>query len=368
MKVRVLQKNLAKGLALVSRAAPRQTTLPVLKHVLVQAKGRHLYLSATDLELGITTWISAKVEEEGAITGPAKTMVDLVKTLPAEAVALELGKANTLNLKCGWNEANIKGLDAQEFPLVAAPEHDLGCSVEADRLCTAIGQVAMAAATDMSRPLLTGVLMEFRDGSLTMAAADGFRLSVRTFPLSMEQNFSIIVPARALWEVRRIAGGQEDPIALMPGENKLGFGFESALLVSQLIDGNFPDYDQIIPKQHKTRTVMERVALLRALQATNVIAREAAFIARFSTDGDCLNISAAAETGDTLAMVKAEVEGEPVEIAFNCRYVTDAVRAMISEQVTLETTTDTGPGVLRDMDGDAGFTHVIMPMHIGREL
>ena len=184
MKVSCLQENLSKGLSVVGRAVSPRSTLPVLGNVLLATDNGRLKLSATNLEVGINCWIGAKVEEEGATTVPARTFIDLVNALPPERVDMELvERTQTLNLHAGRSEANIKGIDAQEFPLVPVPEGEGGILVEPDELRTAIAQVALAAATDESRPILTGVLTKFEEAQLTLAAADGFRLSVRTVDL-----------------------------------------------------------------------------------------------------------------------------------------------------------------------------------------
>lgn len=178
MKVSCLQENLAKGLSIVSRAvASRSTTLPVLANVMLSTDSGRLKLSATNLEIGINTWVGAKVDEEGAITVPARTFSDLVNTLPPELIEMELSvRTQTLHLHCGRSEANIKGIDAQTFPLIPTPEGVGQILIDPENLTKMIHQVAFAAATDESRPMLTGVLAKFDQDQLTMAAADGFRL------------------------------------------------------------------------------------------------------------------------------------------------------------------------------------------------
>ena len=245
MKVSCLQDNLAKGLSIVGRAVSPRSTLPVLGNVLLATDAGRLKLSATNLEVGINCWIGAKVEEEGAVTVPARTFIDLVNALPPDKVDMELVvRTQTLNLRAGRSEANVKGIDAQEFPHVPVPDGEGGVSVDPDDLRNAIEQVAFAAATDESRPILTGVLAKFEDAILTLAAADGFRLSVRTIPLShaVLDPFSVIIPARALTELGRISGEQKDPvmITVTPTRNQVLFQLTDIVLVSQLIDGNFP--------------------------------------------------------------------------------------------------------------------------------
>jgi DNA polymerase-3 subunit beta len=377
MKVSCLQENLAKGLSVVGRAVSPRSTLPVLGNVLLATDNGRLKLSATNLEVGINCWLGAKVEEEGAITIPARTFIDLANALPPERVDMELVmRTQTLNLRAGRSEANIKGIDAQEFPLVPVPEGEGGISVESEVLRTAIGQVAFAAATDESRPILTGVLAKFEEAQLTLAAADGFRLSVRTIdmPHAVPDPFSIIIPSRALIELGRISGEQEDPIVITvtPTRNQVIFQLTDIVLVSQLIDGNFPDYRQIIPQDRSTHTVLDAAAFLKACKTALIFARDAAHIARLHikpaselAPGQMVVSATSAETGDDVSELDASIEGNEVEVAFNVRYLIDVLSVAGTPQVALDTTTSSSPGVIRPI-GDAEFTHVIMPMHLGR--
>ncbi|MBN1812618.1 MAG: DNA polymerase III subunit beta [Anaerolineae bacterium] len=377
MKVSCLQENLSKGLSIVGRAVSPRSTLPVLGNVLLATDNGRLKLSATNLEVGINCWIGAKVEQEGATTVPARTFIDLVNALPPERVDMELvERTQTLNLHAGRSEANIKGIDAQEFPLVPVPEGEGGILVEPDVLRTAIAQVALAAATDESRPILTGVLAKFEGAQLTLAAADGFRLSVRTvdLPRAVPDPFSIIIPSRALTELGRVSGEQEDPVTITvtPTRNQVIFQLTDIVLVSQLIDGNFPDYRQIIPKDRTTHTVVDTAGFLKACKTALIFARDAAHIARLRikpaselAPGSMIVSATSAETGDDVSELDASIEGEEVEVAFNVRYLIDVLSVAGTPQVGLDTTTSSSPGVIRPI-GDADFTHVIMPMHLGR--
>jgi DNA polymerase-3 subunit beta len=378
MKVSCLQENLAKGLSIVSRAvASRSTTLPVLSNVMLSTDNGRLRLSATNLEIGINTWIGAKVEEDGAITVPARTFGDLVNTLPPDRIDLELSvRTQTLHMRCGRSEANIKGIDAQEFPIIPTPEGTGHILIEPETLARMINQVAFAAATDESRPMLTGVLTKFDQDQLTMAAADGFRLSVRCATVStpVSDPIQILIPAKALTELVRVSGSQEDPIeiTISPTRNQILFRLENTDLVAQLIDLQFPDYDQIIPKRSNTRTVVNAEELLKAGRAANIFAREAANTVRIHivpgeelTPGHVSIAARSDETGDNLGEIDATVEGEEIEIAFNVRYLLDVLSVIDTQQIALETMSPSSPGVIR-LVGDDDFIHVIMPMHIGQ--
>jgi DNA polymerase-3 subunit beta len=376
MRVSCLQENLAKGLSVVGRAVSPRSTMPVLGNVLLATDNGRLKLAATNLEIGITCWIGAKVEEDGAISVPARTFIDLINALPQDRVDMELAiRTLTLNVRSGRFENNVKGLDAQEFPIIPQIEEDSAIKIAPGALKTMIDQVAFAAATDESRPILTGVLAKFDGDRLTFAAADGFRLSVRSAPLltPVEAPIDVIVPARALAELGRVSGEQEDPIGIQitPQRSQILFHLSNIDVVSQLIDGKFPDYNAIMPKRHDTRAVMETAPLLKACKAASVFARENSNIARVSiapgselAPGHVTLQATSAETGDNAGELDATVEGKAIEIAFNVKYMIDVLNVAGATQVVLETTSPSSPGLIRPV-GDDAFTHVIMPMHIG---
>ncbi len=377
MKVSCLQENLAKGLSIVGRAVATRSTLPVLSNVMLATDGARLKLSATNLEIGIVCWIGAKVEEEGSITVPARLLTDFVNSLPPERIDMELTvRTQTLNLKCARFEANIKGIDAQEFPLIPTAGEDSKISLDPSMLRQMIDQVAFAAATDESRPILTGVLAKFQGEQLTLAAADGFRLSLRTahLPEPVSEPVTVIVPARALAELSRISGEQEQPIevTITPARNQALFHMTNVDLVSQLIEGNFPDYNQIIPKGYSTRTVISTGDFLKAAKTANIFARDAANIVRLEiapggelAPGRVTLTATSAEVGDNVGEIDAVIEGEEMEIAFNAKYLIDVLSVVDAAQVALETSTASSPGVIKPV-GSEDFTHVIMPMHISR--
>ena len=376
MKVSCLQENLAKGLSVVSRAVAARSTLPVLGNILLATDNGQLRLSATNLELGITCWIGAKIEEEGSTTVPAKTLVDLVNTLPQDKVEMKLTvRTQTLNINCGRTQANLKGIDSQEFPLIPPADLDSAIQLNVEDLREMINQVAFAAATDEVRPILTGVLAKIEGGQVTLAAADGFRLSVRTANLSTPalEPINAIIPARALAELGRVISA-EAPVfmCLPPGRGQVIFHHDNVEVVSQLIEGNFPDYTNIIPKKYETRTVLSTAEFRKACKTSDIFAREAAHTARLKIKpggelepGHVVISATAAETGDNVAELDATVDGDAVEVAFNVKYLVDVLNVIDSPNVALETSTPASPGVIRPV-GREDFLHVIMPMHIGK--
>lgn len=377
MKVTVLQENLARGLGTVAKAVSPRSTLPVLANVLIASDEGRLRLSATNLEMGITCWIPARIDEEGSTTVPARTFSDLVSMLPSDQVLLKLDlQTQTLNVRGGSSTNDIKCIDAQEFPPMPVPDFDGAVQINVGDFREMIHQVAFAASSDEARPVLMGVLVQVDKDKLTMAAADGFRLSVRRAVLSTPSAapVSAIVPAQALKELARVATDSEEPIymVLPKGRGQVVFRVKDIEVVSQLIDGTFPDYQQIIPRSYKSRTLVSTSSLLKACKQAEIFAREGSNVARFnikSAQGEMqpseVEISATSEeTGKNETIVEATVDGGGLLIAFNVKFLREALEVIRTPNVALETSAPNAPGVVKPV-GDDQFLHVIMPMHLG---
>lgn len=376
MKLTVLQENLKRGLATVSHAVAGKSTLPVLSNVLLATDGGRLKLAATNLEVGITNWVGAQVQEEGAVTVPAKLLIDVVGGLPNDRVTLTLDpRTQTLEVKAARFTSNIKGIEAEEFPTIPTiSDRDPAVSLPGTVLREAIDQVVFAAASDDTRPTLAGVLVRLRDNRLVLAAADGFRLATRTvqLPEPHGQALEFIVPARALGELARIAGEADGNvgITITPGGGQVLFHTETTELVSRLIEGKFPDFERIIPGQYATRSVLETAELAKAVKLASYFASASQNVVKLTLEsgGDLgpgrLVISAnAAEVGDNTGELDGMIHGEGGQIALNVKYLAEALAAMKTAQVALETQTPSSPGVFKPVGSD-GYIHVIMPMSI----
>jgi DNA polymerase III subunit beta len=377
MKATVLQENLAHGLSVVSRAVSPRSTLPVLGNILIASDEGRLKLSATNLELGITCWIPARIEQHGSTTVPARTFSDLVNTLPAEQVMLSLDtRTQTLNVRGGTSTNDIKCISPDEFPPLPPPDLDGAIQLNVADFREMIQQVAFAASTDEARPVLMGVLLQAEKDKITLAAADGFRLSVRHAALSSPapKPLTAIIPARSLMELARVAsdGAESLQMVIPKMRNQVVFHVKDVEVTSQLIDGTFPDYQQIIPRKYTTRTIVSTAAMLKACKQAEIFAREGSNVARLDiksgtgkTQPNEVQISATSEeTGKNETIVEATVDGGGVLIAFNVKFLREALEVIKTPNVAIEMSAANAPGVLRPV-GDDQFLHVIMPMHLG---
>jgi DNA polymerase-3 subunit beta len=356
----------------VGRAVAVRTTLPITNNVLLATDQSRLKLSATNLEMAISCWIGAKVEEEGAITVPARLLSEFISSLPTEKVDMVLSpQTKTVGLKCARFEARISGVDAKDFPPIPKVEGGITTKVEVEAFKQAIAQVAFAAATEESRPVLTGVDAEFDGDTLTLAAADGFRLAVYKLPLAqaVAQKTEVIIPARTLAELNRLMADQEEAVEITvnPEKGQALFRLKDIELVSQLIQGSFPNYSQLIPKKHTTKAVIGVADFLRATKTASIFARDGSGIVRLvvapGAPGKVTVSARSEEIGDDVGEIDAMVEGDEAKIAFNGKYLTDVLGVLNEAQVALETTNPSSPGVLRPVGVD-NYIHVVMPMFV----
>jgi DNA polymerase-3 subunit beta len=363
-----MQENLARGLSVVTRAVSSRSTLPVLGNVLLRTEDAGLKLTATNLEIGITSWVPGKIDTEGALTVPARLITDVVTGLPAgERVDLEVENGTSLRIKAGRYQTHLRGIDADEFPVIPSAGERPTTRVKQGELRKALGEVAFAAASDEARPILTGVLTRFNGSKLTLAAADNYRIAVKTLDvMNAVEDTSIVVPARSYTELMRILTDTEEPVDVMLAQAKsqVIFHVDGTDLVSRLIDGQFPNYQQVLPTAHASRAVVEREDLLKAVRLSALIASSAANVVRLrvgENGSTGITIAAAADVGDAEGEVEATLEGDPVTIAFNARYLTEALQNLDGDQLALEFSGPLSPGVLKPTE-DADYVHVIMPV------
>jgi DNA polymerase-3 subunit beta len=361
----------------VNHAVSSRSTLPILANILLTTDHGRLKLSATNLEIGINCWIDAEILEDGSTTVPAKTFSDLVGSLRQSQVELSVPEEDhTINIKCQGTHSTIKGMDPSEFPQIPSAEgSELPVSLDAKQLKEMIEQVAFAAADDDSRPVFTGVHVEFANEQVTFAAADAFRLAVRAtaLPGAEQAPDNILIPAKTLNELARILPSEGAVQMLVtPNRSQVLFHSDNVDLVSRLIEGTFPNFRQIIPKEHSTRAVVETKEFAAAVKTVVPFARDSSNIARVKVSGGSegepgtLTIEATAEDiGSNISTINAAVDGPEQQIIFNVKYLSDVLAVLDTPEVALEVTSAARPGVIKPV-GPADYTYVIMPMSTNR--
>ena len=377
MKLTCSPDALGHALQVVSRAVSPRTTLPILNNVLMETSSEGLKLTATNLEIGIVDHVDAEVANEGSVTLPAKLLTEFVAQLPNEQLEMELDtKTMTLNARCGpYHDVKIKGIHATEFPPLPPREEGVTVTLEQAELVPAIEQTVVAASADDGRPVLTGVLTQLGDESLTLAATDGHRLAVRTVPAKSSERVgageeegasdSVIIPARALGELSRILKG-EGTVEMSMGRsrNHVFFSLPRVELMSRLIEGTYPNYSQVIPEQSNTTITVAAKELLERTRGVAIFARDSANVVRIKTEAGEIAISAnTSEVGSSEASVSAEIDGADIQIAFNSRYLLDVLALVSTEKVAMGFNGPLSPGVVKPAGRD-DYTYVIMPVRV----
>ncbi|HLY30796.1 MAG TPA: DNA polymerase III subunit beta [Ktedonobacterales bacterium] len=379
MKLTCKQSDLAKGLSTVSHAVSARTTLPILSNILLVAEGERVRLSATNLEIAITCFVPANIQAPGTTTIPARLLTDFVNSLPATDVKLELPEDGSQALKVSGQggQATIRGMDPNDYPTIpSGDDGEQATTFDAAELRRMIAQVSFAAATDDARPVFTGVLASLRDQRLTMAAADSVRLAVASTEVPGVANTGdVLIPARTLIELARILPAEGSvQMIVTPNRNQALFRADDVEMVSNLIPGQFPNFEAILPKSHSTRVTLPTEPFRLAAKRATLFARDSANIVRLTvTAGEqggltpgVVTLAATAENaGDTTNNIEeAAVDGPGIEIIFNVKFLTDVLGVIDTPQVVLELNTAQQPGVVRPGGAEGEkYTYVIMPMH-----
>lgn len=368
LKCSCTQENLAQALNIVGRVVSPKSALPVLSNILIQSEESGLKLAATDLEIGVTVFIGAKVEKKGAITIPARLVTDFINGNSDEKIGLEV-KEGSLNIKSDHYVANLKGIDAEEFPLIPEVKEAVEVEMEASMLKEAIPQIVFAAATDESRPVLAGVYMNFNGDKLKLAATDSYRLAekVLTLPKKVAKEISIIVPARTLQELSRILALGDGKVQIKITENQVLFSFKDEInLVSRLIEGQFPNYEQIIPTSSETDGNFVVSEMIQGVKIASLFARESANNIKFSFDPKAGNLVVQATTlqvGDNVSTIAGTITGNENEIAFNAKYVLDVLNNIHAEKIDISVSGKLNPGVFKPT-GSKDYIYIIMPLRV----
>ena len=363
MKLRCSRDELAQRLSTVARAVSTRSSVQVLLGVLLRAESGRLHLAATDMELSLRASVEAEVDGEGAVVVPGRLLVELTRLLPADSVELEhRAEEGVVRLECGPASYRLNAYSVEDFPRL--PEVDLVQTFSVDRaaLLDTVSRVSRSASRDESRPVLTGILVRFEAGKLVMAATDSYRLSVKETALAVDApELEAIVPARALAELGRIAT-TGDTVELGVHENQVVFAGDGAWLTTRRIDGQFPNYRQLLPEQFEHEVTLPRAELLDVVRRSSVLAvRNSPLRLRFA-DGELTVSAQSQDVGESRESLPAAYDGEPMEIGFNADFLRDGIDSVTSDEVTMKLISPLRPCVLQGETPD--FTYLVMPIRL----
>lgn len=366
MKITVLQENLVKAVNATSRFATSRAQLPVLGNIKFSTKKTKLLVASTNLEVSVSVSLGAQIEEEGEITIPAKVIADIVSNLSSGTISLETDKEQ-LKISSSGFSSNVSGMNASDFPDVPQKiDEKKSLSLPQEEFINSLSQVSFATSVDETRPILTGVLFLFGKDRLTLVGTDGFRLSQKTLNIKgIEKRDPLVLPKNILMEISRMVGENENILfEFNQKENQVVLGINDTVLSSRILEGEFPDYEKIIPKSSNTKVSVDKEEFLRGVKLASVFARDSANIVKLTINKDSLSLSAESQSvGTQKTKIDAKVEGEGLEIAFNYRFLEEFLHSVKGEDIKIEFSSSSAPGVFTD-PSDTNYLHLIMPVKI----
>ena len=373
MKLQILQEKLKQGLNIVEKVSSKSLSLPILNNILISTEKNFLNLTATDLEIGINWWTLSKIEKEGKVTLPARLLSSFVNLLPNKKIDIQI-EDNNLLVECEKYKTQIKGLSAEEFPIIPKINQNEFTSIDASIFCHSLNQVADIAVLSTTRPEISGIYFLFQKDLIILVATDSFRLGEKKIFLKnnskLTKDYSLILPQRAAKEIVNIFGEKKGEIKIYFSPNQIMFELpieETAhpeiQLTSRLIEGEYPNYKEIIPPKHTTRIVLDKNEFLNQIKAASLFSGKINEVKiKIKPESEEVEIlSQSPELGQHQSFISSKIEGEPVEIAFNHRFLLDGLLNIKSSEIAFELNGDSGPGVLKPI-GDETYLYVVMPI------
>lgn len=366
MKISIARGELLDALSTVSRGLSSRTTLPILSGIHVSSTQDTVVFQATDLEVSIRTSCQAKIDEKGQTVLPGKLLTDIVRSLPEAAITIETGSTGSAKITCGQSAFTMKTLSPDDYPKFPEVSAEETVSLPTEQFSHVVHQVSRSVSRDETRPILTGILVVVEDGTLRMVATDSYRLCVKEAEVSgISGGIELVVPGKAMEDVAKLIGSTE-AVSLGVSENQVIFTFGDTTFISRRIEGSFPNYRQLLPKEHSTRVVIDRVELLEAIKRVSLMAQHNSPIRlAVNTNEHTLRLSATSQdVGEAHEDLQANPEGEDVEIAFSHAYLLDGVAVAQGDTIALEISSPLKPGVIKSTEGK-DFTYLLMPVRIG---
>lgn len=365
MRFTCSQGALTRALNTVSKAVSVRTTIPILKGILLSLKDNELTLTASDMDLSIETKIEVQAQEEGSCVVSAKLFSEIIRKLPNTIISLEKEEGK-LNINCLGSNFSILTLPADEFPAIGMVNRLSKIELDKEVFKDLIKKTTFAASIDEKKGILVGCYMEFKDNKLEVAALDGFRLAVANSPVDISEERHVVVPARILVEIQKIImdSQEEDTISLILDEKRAEIITRETRIIARLLEGEFIRYNDIIPRNCKTRCTVEREELLSSIERASLLAKEGKNnLIRMSLENGNMEITSRSEEGSVREALPVEADGDPIVIGFNSKYLSDVLKAVTDENVVLEMTSPTSPCLIKPEEGDS-YTYLVLPVRI----
>lgn len=369
MKLQILQENLDKAVSTAARFASPKAQLPILGNVLISTQKAKVYISSTNLEISVSVSVGAKIEEEGEISVPAKVFAELISNLPKETISFE-GAREQLKISTSGFSSTVLGMDSTDFPKIPnSINKETSVAVPKKDVVEALNQVSFSASLDETRPVLTGVLFIWTEDSLTLVATDGFRLSRKVIKIKGGGGVSrLILPKPVLMEISRNSGGDDSDIFfnVQEKDKQIVFGIGETVLTSRLLEGDYPDFEKIIPKNTPIKILVDKDELLRSVKLASIFAREASNVIKLKVGNDSITVSAeSGRSGNQETKIDAKVTDvtPDFEISFNYKFLEDFIHSVKGEEIKMEFSVTNAAGIFTDST-DTTYLHLIMPVRV----
>lgn len=373
MKLQILQENLKEGLKIIERIASKSLTLPILNNILISAEKNFLNLAATDLEIGINWWALAKTEKEGKITIPSQLFSNFINLLPNEKINIR-GENNNLFIECKNYKTQLKGISAEEFPIIPKIKEGEFININNFVFCQGLKQVADIPVVSTTRPEISGIFLSFKKDQIIITSTDSFRLGEKKILLKtnnpLKKEYSLIIPQKTAKEIINIFENKEGESRIYFSSNQIMFEFQMTQtvhpqiqLVSRLIEGEYPDYQKIIPDKFVTQLILDKNEFSKQIKSASLFSGKTNEI-KIKTDlknNEIIILSQSQDVGDYQSSIEAKIKGQEAEIAFNHRFLSEGILNIKSSEIIFELNGDSGPGVLKPV-GDQSYVYVVMPI------
>lgn len=365
MKVICARKDLYEGVQTAARAVSPRTSLPILGHLLIRAEDDRLRIAATDLEIGMECIVEASVQEQGSLTAPARVLTEVLAALPETDVILSVDETNTVSVQAATSDFSILGLPPDEFPMLPEVRQEVTITINRDKLREGIKKTGFAVSTDESRAILTGILVQVTESGVKFVSTDTHRLCLQECEaVESEGTMNAIVPGRAMNELTRIVPDGDGTVSVGISPSQIMFKVDDTILISRLIEGQFPNFEKVIPQQHNKKLTVPTDQFLSSVKRAAIVARENSNRAIVRTeDGKLIVTAESGNVGKAHEEVEIIKEGEDIKMAFNAKYLLDVLNVIETEALEVELSGEISPAVIRPQ-GQEDYTYVLMPMQV----
>ncbi|MFQ3550282.1 MAG: DNA polymerase III subunit beta [Armatimonadota bacterium] len=365
MRIICARKDLNEGVQIAGRAVSTRTTLPILGHILFTALDDKMKLTASDLEISMECEVPANIIEKGSFTVQAKLISEILSNLPDVDIEISTDDQNNVNLKCATSDFNLLSLSPDEFPVIPDVQQEVRFEIEPDIIKNAIKNTSFSVSTDESRAILTGILLQVVDSSIKFVSTDTHRLSLQECELGVAEGaVNAIIPARALNELIKIIPDKCEKVEAVISANQIKFTIDNTILISRLIEGQFPNFEKVIPQEHTKKMIVPTEQFMQSVKRANIVARDNSNRITLKSESGTLYVSS---TSSNLGSVQEEVEvimeGEDIKMAFNSKYLLDVLNVIETEAIEIELTGDINPVLIKPQGMD-DYLYVLMPMQI----